>query len=207
MTTETAAPPSVPQPPKTSALAIWSLVLGILSITCLWICGTVPAVICGVMALSRINKSAGALTGQGLAIAGIVTGGVGILSGFILAGMLLPALNAAREKAREQVCMANLRQISMACFLYADEHQGAIPGNLDQVKSHLGSTMAGPTLKVFICPSAKNSQTPSYEIIGGGTQINAGTPATAVLIRETEPNHRQHRNVCYKDGHVAREPN
>jgi len=63
--------------PKTSALAIWSLVLGILSPLCC-VCFTgIPAVICGHMTLSKIRYSGGALTGRNMAIAGLVTGYLG----------------------------------------------------------------------------------------------------------------------------------
>jgi len=38
----------------------------------------------------------------------------------ILAGMLLPALNSAREKAREISCLSNLKQYALALELYVD---------------------------------------------------------------------------------------
>lgn len=40
----------------------------------------------------------------------------------ILAGMLLPALNNAREKARQTVCVNNLKQVYLACSLYSDDY-------------------------------------------------------------------------------------
>jgi len=66
---------SANQPVKTSALAKQSLALGIASIAlCLgFICG-IPAIICGVKARSKIRRSNGTLGGDGLAIAGLVTG-------------------------------------------------------------------------------------------------------------------------------------
>ena len=39
----------------------------------------------------------------------------------ILAGMLLPALNQARERARSIHCTANLKQLGSAQLLYAGE--------------------------------------------------------------------------------------
>ena len=40
----------------------------------------------------------------------------------ILAGMLLPALNKAREMARSAACKNNIRQISLAFHSYAQDH-------------------------------------------------------------------------------------
>jgi len=42
----------------------------------------------------------------------------------ILAGMLLPALNKAREKAKSISCKSNLKQITMAARLYIDDNDG-----------------------------------------------------------------------------------
>lgn len=57
-----------------SPLAIWSLILGILAmISCGPISG-IPAIICGHMARSRIKIAPDTLTGNGMAMAGLIMG-------------------------------------------------------------------------------------------------------------------------------------
>jgi len=65
-----AAPSKSESSAKTSKLAIWSFVLGILS---LW-CGVtaIPALVFGIVGLVNINQSKGQLKGAGFAIAGII---------------------------------------------------------------------------------------------------------------------------------------
>jgi prepilin-type N-terminal cleavage/methylation domain-containing protein/prepilin-type processing-associated H-X9-DG protein len=42
----------------------------------------------------------------------------------ILAAMLLPALNRAKESAQRLACLTNLRQMTLTCLGYADDHEG-----------------------------------------------------------------------------------
>jgi len=45
----------------------------------------------------------------------------------ILAGMLLPALSRAKGQAQAALCLSNLKQISLATFLYADDNNDQVP--------------------------------------------------------------------------------
>ena len=45
----------------------------------------------------------------------------------ILAGMLLPALGKARDRAKNTKCVSNLKQFGTAVILYADDNDGFIP--------------------------------------------------------------------------------
>lgn len=47
----------------------------------------------------------------------------------ILAAMLMPALSKAREKARQAVCMNNLKQIGLALHMYCNDYDGFYPPN------------------------------------------------------------------------------
>ena len=125
-------PPPMPNftPPKTSALAISSLVLGILGILFLLICISplfaIPAVICGHMAYSRIKRSSGTLTGDGLALAGLITGYISIgLSVFLVPMMMaiaIPNFVKARSTSQANACINNLRQIDAAANQFALEN-------------------------------------------------------------------------------------
>ena len=53
----------------------------------------------------------------------------------ILAGMLLPALNQAREKARSASCISNLKQLGLAYNTYANDYNGHL------VKNYTDSTI------------------------------------------------------------------
>ena len=45
----------------------------------------------------------------------------------ILAGMLLPALNKARQKARDTACKSNLKQLGLCFNLYENDYNGYFP--------------------------------------------------------------------------------
>ena len=115
---ESIPPSGIPPQPKTSALAIWSLVLGILSLLCFTIFAAIPGVICGHKALSKIKRSDGSLSGKGLAIAGLITGYLGIAWAVFMIPLLLaiaiPNFVRARDVSMQNACINNLRMIDAA---------------------------------------------------------------------------------------------
>ncbi|WP_181410912.1 DUF4190 domain-containing protein [Nocardioides humi] len=66
-------------------------ILGIVGVCCCGLLGLVglAGVICGALARKEIQQSNGAKTGEGLALAGIITGSIGIVLGL---GSLVLAL-------------------------------------------------------------------------------------------------------------------
>ncbi len=139
----------------------------------------------------------------------------------ILAGMLLPVLGLAREKANRNNCLGQLRQICLAMKAYAN----------DDVQNQVFPYVAGTTTanavfsstllakdyvkdpKVLRCPSDKNltpsaifptARTNSYSIVAGTlTKDDSGTdtPILADAVGTTTPHGTAGHNVFYSDGH------
>jgi hypothetical protein len=118
----TESPPPPLSGTKTSPLATWSLVLGCLGIVLLLVCigplFAIPAVICGHLAYSRIKHSGGTLSGEGLALAGLITGYISIGLSVVLVPLMLavalPNFVKARQTAQQNFCINNLRMIEGA---------------------------------------------------------------------------------------------
>ena len=90
-------PPAVPQTvPRTPTVAIWSLVLAILSFFCGWLLTAIPAVICGHVARSKIGKSGGALRGKGIATAGLILGYMALVLGVMGIPLLVSMIQSHR---------------------------------------------------------------------------------------------------------------
>ena len=119
---------TIPDQPKNCGLAVWSLVLGILALVlvCIGPLFGIPAVICGHLAYSRIKRSAGALSGGGLALSGLITGYLSIalipLIG-MLAAIAIPNFVKARNTAQMHMCISNLQQIDGAKQQWALENK------------------------------------------------------------------------------------
>ena len=106
------APPSNIK--KTEPLAIWSLVLGIVSLVACGIFAGIPAVICGHIGRSRIRRNP-SLDGGGMALAGLITGYISIvILPLVLASLAIPALAAAQERAKARQTLSNMTQIHLA---------------------------------------------------------------------------------------------
>ncbi len=75
----------------------------------------------------------------------------------ILAAMLLPALNQAREKARRANCLSNLKQIGLGIAMYSDSYNSRMPLASGTPPSLCGSlnllSNVVTSAKIFACPS------------------------------------------------------
>ena len=69
----------------------------------------------------------------------------------ILAGMLLPALNAAKQKAKGVQCIGNLKQISLMAENY-------LSSNKEYYWYYFGATSAGPVFHLLLIQTLKNAK-------------------------------------------------
>ena len=123
-------------------MAVASLVCGVLGL-----CLLLPSlfgVIFGIIALVKINKSHGALTGSGLAIGGLVTSALSVVTVGILASMLLPGLARAKSKANRIKCVNNVGYLYKAGLAFGQDNGERLPWQLTTsgVQKHFGAATA-----------------------------------------------------------------
>lgn len=111
--------------------------------------------------------------------------------------ILLPSLSRARELSKRTVCMSNLRGISSACYIYAQDHDKFPPDFQALIDANY------VTAKQFVCPSSgaePGDLSACYTYIPG--QSPSSNP-TNVLIYENLENHRgEGAAVLFVDAHV-----
>ena len=166
---------------KTSGLAIASLVLGVLGF-----CGITAllGIVFGIVAQVSISRSNGRLKGRGLAIAGM------ILSAFMLlvflamsAAILLPALAKAKQKAEFASCENNVRQVSLAIRLYADENEGKCPQAANWCDAVLGNLSGPETLR---CPQRRGDKSGfAFNAKLAGRTLSSIPPDTVMLFESS----------------------
>lgn len=117
--------------PKTCGLAIASMIMGLLCITCvLWPLMVLPAIICGIVALIKISKNKPQLKGAGLAITGIAIPLVILILLpilLMLLGILMPALSKTKMIAQRVVCSTNMQGLSTAMIVYMNDYDEQYP--------------------------------------------------------------------------------
>ena len=88
----------------------------------------------------------------------------------ILAAMLLPALSKARERAREAVCINNLKQLGLAHHMYMEDYgyvmTNSFSGWLNSWK-HIFLPYMGNNMDVYYCPSER-SEIAKYQALYPG---------------------------------------
>jgi prepilin-type N-terminal cleavage/methylation domain-containing protein/prepilin-type processing-associated H-X9-DG protein len=145
----------------------------------------------------------------------------------ILAGMLLPALAQAREKARRISCNGNLNQIGKAMRIYSSDFGEHFPSGVGATADGQGNFGLSvliendylKTPKVYICPSTKDESAapgstsitadqcsynyddgPNASGNTGWSEDECGTETA--LCADKNENHTKFGNILFGDGHV-----
>jgi len=212
LTPPTAQTPT--NPPKTSRMAIASLVLAILSpFTCF--ITAIPAIILGIVALVKISKSAGQSKGVGPAVTGIALPVLLLPFVAIFMGILFPALSRFRQISFRVVCGTNMSGLGKAMLIYTNDYDDKSPTSskwCDLLIEH-----SEVSKKQFTCPGATQGPC-NYAMNKNIENFDKGnTPPDMVVLFETHPGWNQvggpeilttenHQgegcNVLFADNHV-----
>jgi prepilin-type processing-associated H-X9-DG protein len=164
---------------KTSKLAIWSFVLAILSFFTFMITA-IPAIVCGIIGIKRINLNQEILKGKKFAVAGIV---ISLLGLFIFIGLMLPANGAIREGTRVVICKAHLTGLGSGISAYLKENNNIYP----PAENWTNSLKEYADAKLFKCPLVNNKEEQTsyaYNIYLAGENAS-DVPVNTVLLFET----------------------
>ncbi len=91
----------------------------------------------------------------------------------ILAAMLLPALSAAKRRAQQIQCLNNVKQLTLASYMYATDSGSHAtynnPNNPDTL--WMGSEYYGNQMKLIICPSTREPWPDPTEDTSGAADL------------------------------------
>lgn len=90
----------------------------------------------------------------------------------------------SRGRTGDIIAGSDAKQLALACLVWADAHNGALPPDLAAVKD-LATT---PNREAF-------------ELCANGKLADIKAPATTLLLREKQATPGGHRAVAYADGH------
>lgn len=126
--------------------------------------------------------------------------------------IILPALNRARETANRVKSASNLRQIGIAMYQYADQHEGKFPATLGDV------AIAGDlSADVFVSPSSNTAapgnvvdkqklaewvnESSDFVYLGAG-KTNHASPEDVLAYEKPDIHGHDGFNVLFGDGHI-----
>ena len=125
------------------------------------------------------------------------------------AGMVLPALQRAREAASSAVSASNVHQLSIAITMYDNEH-GELPEKLsdlapdyiDTADVFVHSRNKAKAKRIDLDKPETIDEHGDYELVLKGSLADVKEPSKTVMIREKEQFSKRGRMIGYADGHV-----
>lgn len=212
-----AARPPAPGAPKTSGMAIASLVLSILGFLAVWYGITWPALIApglglalGLAAMYKIKKTAGQLRGRDCALLGVA------ISGMVLVNTSSPFLITPRPMIMRTPgldCLNQVKQLGLAVRIYAADNSDRLPFATNWCDA---IAYALTTTNVFQCPAAGTPARCHYAFNAklSGIEAEKAGPDTVMIFESdagwnssggpellpVRPRHRQGFVVAFADG-------
>jgi len=129
----------------------------------------------------------------------------------MLAGMLLPTLSKAREKARRISCAGNLKQIGLALLMYSGDYDGFFPNDVPNNWCNFEPLRTEHIIsngKIWTCPSRTESmelaRDSAFIYIGSGLKDDNASSDKVSIAYDELGNHPGNEwvNLVYLDGHV-----
>lgn len=111
----------------------------------------------------------------------------------ILAGLLTPAFQRARQQAQRVECISNLKQLGIALNSYAMDNNGSFSADL----ASLTTNYLGGEAKVLNCPSASAA----YGYTAGLSVSNTANTVIVKCPSATHPGPNKYNVLCI-DGRV-----
>ena len=149
---------------------------------------------------------------------------VGIAIIGILAAMLLPALQKAKDRATTVQCLGNMKDLALAFSLYADDHNEEIPYVYDQYfpilinGRYIKDIYAGGGSKksVFQCPAYHRTSPHSYSLSHGLIRAERNSqgervakrrcdikyPSELILLGENDPGGNPEKGLVSSGRHM-----
>jgi hypothetical protein len=183
---------------RTSKLAVSSLVLGILGTFCCGLFAGFPAFICGAISLCQQKKHP-ATKNLVMALIAIALSAVSIFTTGVLAGLMVPGINKALESAKQTKELADIRQVGVMLFAYANDHEGKYPDSFEDFVSAELKDKSGAELdhlnKLFYQPK-------SHELRWKYTPgLTINSPAETVLLESAD--HSLHGKAVHTVGNTS----
>ena len=113
---------------KREPLAIWSLVLALLSWICTSLITAIPAIICGHIALRRIKRSSKHAAGKRMALVALIISYLYLITIIIAIGYASHQIFRTMDNVN--IAQNDFRKISRALELWKNDH-GQYPDNLE----------------------------------------------------------------------------